>query len=376
MDNIDYSHARYPVRNDFTEGHRRYWKRLAQPGNWFTGAQRIDIAREVRAARDCELCKKRKTALSPNAVSGEHDSVTNLPDVVVDVIHRVINDNKRLSRHWLEGVIEQGLTREQYIEVLGTTLHVFMIDEFCRGIGEPLNELPQPIDGEPNRYRPVDLIDVGAWVEVLPNEIDAGAPEADLAGKLVYNVYRGLSLIPDEVRTVFDLIAIHYLADEEIKDFRTGFGGPLSRYQKEVVATRISSYNDCYYCTSGHAMMLQTSLHLTSSEAVDLVGLTDPDCKEIVGIPHSSALIRFCDAFMADDPEALASARELLVTEFGPEAMVDTAGIASNFQRMNRIADATGLPLDSLGNNKLNALRDSLNGQLGIDQYRSVINKK
>ena len=372
MYKIDYSNAKYPVRIDFTEGHRRYWKRLAEPGNWFTGTQRIAIAKEVRNAHNCDLCRKRKEAMSPNAVSGDHDKVTDLPDIIVDVIHRVITDNKRLTRAWFDTTTREGLTEEQYVEILGTTLHVFMIDEFCRAIGEPLNELPDPVGGSPSLYRPDNLIDVGAWVEVLPNDIEAGSPEADLAGKLVFNVYRGLSLIPDEVRTVFDLIGIHYLSDDEIKDYRKGFGGTLSRYQKEVVATRISSFNDCYYCTSGHAMMLMTSIHQTGADMIEFDGLTDPNCTEIRGIPHSATLINFCDAFMGGDADDLSTARELLASEMSPEAMVDVAGIAANFQRMNRIADATGMPQDSLGHKKASEIRDTLNEKLGINRYNSA----
>lgn len=78
--------------------------------------QRIDIAREVRNARNCDLCRKRKDALSPNAVSGDHDTVTDLPGTIVDVIHRVITDNKQLTRAWFEDTIDYGkdLLRQHY----------------------------------------------------------------------------------------------------------------------------------------------------------------------------------------------------------------------------------------------------------------------
>ena len=102
--------------------------------------------------------------------------------------------------------------------------------------------------------------------------------------------------------------------------------------------------------------------------------MTDPGCKEIVGITHSAALIGFCDAIMAGDASALASARELPVHEMGPDAMVDTAGIASNFQRMNRMADGTGMSLEPIGHKKACAIRESLNEQPGINQYRSAMN--
>lgn len=58
-------------------------------------------------------------------------------------------------------------------------------------------------------------------------------------------------------------------------------------------------------------------------------------------------LLAFAEAIFSDDEAALASARQAVVGTMGPAAMVDTAGVASNFVRMVRIADATGIPLDA-----------------------------
>ena len=37
-----------------------------------------------------------------------------------------------------------------------------------------------------------------------------------------------------------------------------------------------------------------------------------------------------------------------MIETLGPEAMVDAAGVASNFERMVRIADSTGIELGDL----------------------------
>ena len=50
---------------------------------------------------------------------------------------------------------------------------------------------------------------------------------------------------------------------------------------------------------------------------------------------------------VSDEREALVIARTRVLDELGPEALVDAAAVASNFERMVRIADATGIPLDS-----------------------------
>ena len=85
------------IREDLPHAYRKAWQIIAQPGNWWTAQQRVDIARESRAAKDCRLCQARKSALSPNAVQGEHDSVSDLPKPAIDAIHRVMTDASRLS---------------------------------------------------------------------------------------------------------------------------------------------------------------------------------------------------------------------------------------------------------------------------------------
>lgn len=122
--------------------------------------------------------------------------------------------------------------------------------------------------------------------------------------------------------------------------------------------------------------MLSLSINQSSGESIDLSGLTDMSCTEITGIPNSQTLIRFVDSFMSKNPDELTTARELLVKEMGPEAMVDAAGIASNFQRMARIADSTGIPAESWGDEGLDKMTEDLNQALGIDQYVSAANSK
>src|SRR5262249_9511747 len=120
MQALSYNAAPIPVRDDFAAAHTRFWQRLAAPGMWWTGAERVAIAAEVRHARYCALCLARKAALTPAAVEGNHDHLGALPDATVDVIHRVVTDPGRLSRQWFEKTLAAGLSVEQYVEILGT----------------------------------------------------------------------------------------------------------------------------------------------------------------------------------------------------------------------------------------------------------------
>ncbi len=49
---------------------------------------------------------------------------------------------------------------------------------------------------------------------------------------------------------------------------------------------------------------------------------------------------------MGDNDATLTHARHAVIEGLSREAMVDAAGVASNFERMVRIADSTGIQLD------------------------------
>ncbi len=76
-----------PIRPGLAQAIERAWARLAEPGTWWTGDQRIAIARETRQAMTCALCAARKDALSPMHVEGHHDSLGVLSTAAIDAIH-------------------------------------------------------------------------------------------------------------------------------------------------------------------------------------------------------------------------------------------------------------------------------------------------
>lgn len=244
---VSYAAAPVPVREDLPAAHARAWRRLAEPGNWWTGAERVAIAAEVRHAPCCALCRERKTALSPYTVAGEHDSLGALPANVVEVIHRVATDPGRLTRKWFESVMAGGPGDGPYVEIVWVLVTVLSIDSFCRGIGVALHRLPAPIAGEPTRYRPAAARDEGAWVATIPSGA-AGEGEADLYRGIpgrAPNVIRALSLVPDAVRSLKDLSAVHYLAPVEMMDLTRGRS--IDRAQMELIAGRVSALRECFY---------------------------------------------------------------------------------------------------------------------------------
>lgn len=243
---VNYEAASFPVRADLTAAHERAWRRLAAPGAWFTGTERLAIAAEVRHATACALCRERKAALSPYAVEGKHQSLGGLRAAIVEVIHRVRTDPGRLTRRWFDGVRADGLSDGEYVEIIGVLANVVAMDTFARGIGvEPL-PLPEPEDGAPSHYRPAGAKPGPAWVPWIAPE-DVGDAEADLyAGRSAAHIRRALSLVPDEVRGFFDLVEAQYLPGPAMRDFDREFRA-IDHTQIELIAGRVSALNGCVY---------------------------------------------------------------------------------------------------------------------------------
>src|SRR5437016_634546 len=100
-----YASAPVAVRDDIRSAHELGWNRIAQAGTWFDGATRVAIAAETRQAPHCALCRRRKAALSPYGIVGEHDSLGQLPARTVEQIHRIVTDPGRLTHTWFDTVI-------------------------------------------------------------------------------------------------------------------------------------------------------------------------------------------------------------------------------------------------------------------------------
>jgi alkylhydroperoxidase family enzyme len=246
MPAIGYAAAPVPVRDDLPAAHRQAWEQLARPGRYLSGAQRVAAAAEVRAAWSCSLCRERKQALLPAALNGSHEGPGQLPQAMVDAIHRITTAPGRLSRRWFDGIREAGVSDGQYVELVGVIVTIVSVDQFCRGLGVAPHALPAPRDGEPSGLRPPGLCDDGAWVPMLDPR-RCGPDESDLyPGGRTGNVLRALSLAPDEVRNLKQLSAAHYLEPEQMADLQRGTAA-LDRAQVELVAARVSALRECFY---------------------------------------------------------------------------------------------------------------------------------
>lgn len=246
MNAPDYTTAGIAIRSDLRECHQFLLTHVTSPGTWWNGKERRAIAEETRKAVSCVLCRDRKDALSPSAVQGQHDSTGELPEDVVDVIHRIRTDPARLSREWFDSVVPSVLPDTKYVELVGVVTMMAGMDNFARAIGVPPFVLPPAAAGEPSQHRPTGAKPGTAWVPMVAPE-DATGTESDMypAGAFIPNIVRALSLVPDQVRALRVSSDAHYVAMEKIGDPTERRS--IDRMQMELVAARVSALNECFY---------------------------------------------------------------------------------------------------------------------------------
>jgi len=88
------------------------------------------------------------------------------------------------------------------------------------------------------------------------------------------------------------------------------------------------------------------------------------------GVPAENELVSFAEAAIGFDNEAIRESRTNLVAAIGEQGMIDAACIIANFQRMVRIADGTGIPLDT----PVALVTAGLREDLGINNFGSADN--
>ena len=236
-----YADSQYPVREDLDAVHAEQLDRLADPGTWGTGAQRLAVAREVRQA-----CYDADIQEQPE-VTGPLSDVE-LPEAVCATIRQLAVAPKDFIEDSYEEARNAGLSDEEYVEIVGIVSRLTDLDVFARGIGVPLRPLPAAREGRPSRVRPRAARKEMAWVPTVPNLPEGGEEAAEIYGE-DYRPYiiRSLSLVPDEMRRHLELEEVQYLPMKNVfvADYQHHEG--FTRAQVELIAGRVSALNECFY---------------------------------------------------------------------------------------------------------------------------------
>ncbi len=115
-------------------------------------------------------------------------------------------------------------------------------------------------------------------------------------------------------------------------------------------------------------MLLRASSQ-SLGEEVELDGVVQGVDAVDTRMPASKELVAFADAVVAGSEEELTAARTALLSVASPEEFVDAAGVVGNFERMVRIADGTGIPLDDYARDATEEMREDL----GLNSFASAV---
>jgi hypothetical protein len=221
------------VRDDLAEAHRLAWEHLAAPGSWWSGAERVELARTALVAiADPDPLPPWVGVTSTDRIEG----AVAAPAAAHDLVYR-------LARH--AGTMTEGVYRAAvdalgelpYVELVAIVSTVAAVAHFCRNIGVAVPPLPSPLPGEPTGEQPERL------AQPRYNWVPVAEPTDEVAA-----VVQAYTAVPGEHRNTWRMASAQYMPVEEMldPDWRRRQGG-LSRAQMELVAARLTLARDCFY---------------------------------------------------------------------------------------------------------------------------------
>ena len=210
------------VRQDIVHAHRQTWKAIASAGSFWSDVDRLEIAKQARAARS------QRSDLPLNR--SYPDSRLNRD--TLETVRKVAADAGKIDRLWAKKQIAS-IGDGPYVELVAIVASVSAVDAFSEALGRPREMLPKATGGSCSGVKSENATDIGGY---LPMVDPWDGP----------NVSRALSLVP----------AANALFMQNVSSMYVGKGGgfndmvwdgPLSRPQAELLAARVSSVNECFY---------------------------------------------------------------------------------------------------------------------------------
>ncbi|MFT7652553.1 MAG: hypothetical protein ACI9ON_003860 [Limisphaerales bacterium] len=114
-------------------------------------------------------------------------------------------------------------------------------------------------------------------------------------------------------------------------------------------------------------MLLRANSELNEKDT-NLLAVTEGTEVES-GVPQGMLLSKLVELTLSgEEPAAQAQVRQDLCEQLSPAGLVDAAAVIGNFQRMVRIADGTGIPLDR----PVSVVSAKLRNEIGINNFESA----
>ena len=233
------------IRSDLTAAHAQVWEKLAAPGTWWSGSERLAVAEVVRSAlSDTDPVPPWDSASKSGRLP--NDSVIN--SELQDAVYRLALHAGTLTEQWYQKMRDAtGVTPQQWVEIIEVTVIVTSVLRFAQLAGVDQPEFPEPLEGHPTRQTQPSKPANHHWVPVvhLEDSTPELAPFYDGLPALA-PVIRALSSVPSAMHTLFTLGDAQYIPMREMVDLNWT-RGTLSRRQIELVAGRLSAHRECFY---------------------------------------------------------------------------------------------------------------------------------
>jgi hypothetical protein len=236
-----YAAAKYPIREDLVKIHAAQFAQLGEPGTWGSAAQRQAVCLEAReACYDAGMLQRPANAQTP---------AVQLPEVAKRLVRKLAAEPQGFEEADYQEALKEGLSDAEYVEMVGLVSRITNLDIFAKGIGVEVQPLPPAQPGNPSRERPPEAIQEKAWVPTVPGGPDGGETAKWLYVGLsrVAYILKALSLVPKECALHLELEQVEYIKLPNFMDWTHAHHEGLSRAQVEVVAGRVSAFNECFY---------------------------------------------------------------------------------------------------------------------------------
>lgn len=220
-----------PVRSEIDDTHRRLADHWSQPGDWWTAEQRLAMVALVRIAAAAQPLAPWQSPLTVDGLVGDAGDV--LPDAAIDVVWRVTQHPGTLTRDWHQSILDGGIDPVAYVELVSVVSMANAVEFFCHAVGQHSLELPQPSAGEPSQTAAADAVVESHWV-----------PTTAFAGP---NIRKTLSATPAESDLQLAMLDSHYVPGGALAVELTENVWSMQRSQMELVASRVSALNECFY---------------------------------------------------------------------------------------------------------------------------------
>ena len=220
------------VRQDLVRAHNQAIAALSQPGTWWSGAQRRELALTAQLA----ISESEPVApwVGVSTVANKLPMSLTAPKIAHDAIYRISRNAATLTREWYEKVTAE-INPLAFVELCGIACTIAPVMAFRRALSLPPLEIGSAESGQPSNQKPNDIVSAQLnWVPVV------GPADKDAA------VVQAFTAVPETNRVIWAMADAQYIPDKEMVD-PNWTRGTLSLVQIELVATRVSQQRECFY---------------------------------------------------------------------------------------------------------------------------------